>query len=356
MKVCSLVGARPQFVKAFPLSRALRDRHEEFLVHTGQHYDEELSDVFFDELDVPRPAYNLGVGSGSHAAQTAAVVDRLAQVIDEEAPDALVYFGDTNSTLGGAIVGSKRDLATVHVEAGLRSGDRAMPEETNRIITDHASDLLCAPTEAAVTNLQREGLADRTVRTGDVMCDAMRWAREVAHETGVLDQLALDRDAYVLATVHRARNTDSRARLEAIIEALADAEWPVVLPLHPRTADRLDEFGLYERAERALTVIDPVGYLEFVALLAGARAAATDSGGVQKEAFFLDTPCVTLREETEWIETVEARWNRLVGVDPAAISAALESPTVPDEKPQPYGDGDAARRIVDALEAYCPNA
>ena len=352
MKVCSVVGARPQFVKAFPVSRALRDRHEEVLVHTGQHYDEALSGVFFDELDVPRPDYNLGVGSGSHAAQTAGVLQGVASVVADEQPDALVLYGDTNSTLGGALVGAKADLTTVHVEAGLRSGDRGMPEETNRVLTDHASDLLCAPTDAAVDNLEREGLADRTQWTGDIMFDAMQWARDVARsESTALADLGLDPGSYVLATVHRERNADDPDRLRAILDALAATESPVVFPVHPRTEKRLAAFGLRERAERELTVIDPVGYLDFVALLASARVVATDSGGVQKEAFFLDTPCVTLREETEWVETVAAGWNRLVGADGDAIAAALADPPTAAEKPQPYGDGDAADRICACLEA-----
>ena len=242
MKVLSVVGARPQFVKAFPVSRALDD-HETVRVHTGQHYDEELSDVFFEELDVPRPDYNLGVGSGTHAEQTAGVMTGLAPVVADEDPDVVVLYGDTNSTLGGALVGAKADLLTVHIEAGLRSGERLMPEEVNRILTDHASDLLCAPTDAAVSNLATEGLADRTVETGDVMYDAMRWAQTVAdEETSVLDDLELTSGEYVLATVHRERNADDPERLASILDGLATASGPVVFPVHPRTEKRLREF------------------------------------------------------------------------------------------------------------------
>jgi len=350
LRVLSVVGARPQFVKAFPVSRALADRHDETLVHTGQHYDEELSDVFFEELAVPEPAENLGVGSGSHADQTAAVMTRLESVVDREDPDVLLVYGDTNSTLGAALVGAKSNVPVAHVEAGLRSGDRRMPEEVNRIVTDHVSDLLFAPTDAAVRNLRDEGLGTRTHQTGDVMYDAMGWASDAARRRSTIhDDLGVDPGEYVLATVHRARNTDDAERLANILDGLAAVSGPVVLPLHPRTAERLDAFALRERAEQELELIDPVGYLDFVALLDDARAVATDSGGVQKEAFFLDTPCVTLREETEWVETVTAGKNELVGADATAIAAALADPTLPDDDPRPYGDGDAAGRIADVL-------
>jgi len=351
MKVLSVVGARPQFVKAFPVSRALSGDHEEVLVHTGQHYDEQLSGVFFDQLDVPTPAYNLGVGSGTHADQTAGVLSRLAPVLADEDPDTVLLYGDTNSTLGGALAGAKADVLVAHVEAGLRSGDRRMPEEVNRVLTDHSSDLLFAPTETAVENLRREGLAERTSHTGDVMYDALRWAAEVAREeTALRSDLGVDSDEFVLATVHRQRNTDDSDRLASIVDGLASVASPVVFPAHPRTIERLERFGLKERAESALRLVEPVGYLEFVALLDAARAVATDSGGVQKEAFFLDTPCVTMREETEWVETVTSGWNTLVGADADAVAAAIDGASLPDEKPQPYGDGEAATRVVEALE------
>ncbi|MFB6139858.1 MAG: non-hydrolyzing UDP-N-acetylglucosamine 2-epimerase [Halosimplex sp.] len=351
MRVLSLVGARPQFVKEMPVSRALRERHEEVLVHTGQHYDEELSEVFFEELDLPRPDHELGVGSGDHAEQTAAVVDRLAPLVEREDPDALVLYGDTNSTLGGAIVGSKRDLVVAHVEAGLRSGVRSMPEEVNRILTDHASDVLFTPTERAAENLEREGLGERGYWTGDVMYDAMEWASDVADRAvDVREAYGVEPGEYVLATVHRPRNADDHDRLSAIVDALAAVDGPVVFPVHPRTEQTLESFRLWDRATSELTVIDPVGYLEFVALLSNARAVATDSGGVQKEAFFAGRPCVTLRGETEWTETVATGWNRLVGADEESIVDALTDVSVPDERPTPYGDGHAAERILARLE------
>jgi UDP-N-acetylglucosamine 2-epimerase (non-hydrolysing) len=353
MKVLSVVGARPQFVKAFPVSRALRARGEEVLVHTGQHYDTELSDVFFTELGIPEPDYHLGVGSGSHAVQTARVMERLDPIVADEAPDALLVYGDTNSTVAAGLVGAKRDTAVVHVEAGLRSFDREMPEEVNRIVTDHVADLLLSPTDRGAENLAREGLGDRVVVTGDVMYDALLWARDRASDaTTVLADHDLTPGEYVLATVHRARNTDDPARLSAILDGLAAVPGPVVLPVHPRTESALREHGLWDRARSALQVVDPVGYLPFVRLLDGARRVATDSGGVQKEAFFLDTPCVTLREETEWVETVEAGWNELVGADSEAITTALTRDWPLGEKPHPYGDGDAASVVAEAVAAY----
>jgi len=348
MKVLTVVGARPQFVKAAVVSRQLRRDHEEVLVHTGQHYDEGLSDVFFDELSIPRPDENLGVGSDTHGRQTARMLEGLEAVVDEREPDVVLVYGDTNSTLAAAIATSKLDPPLAHVEAGMRSGTD-IPEETNRVLTDHAADLLFAPSEEAATNLRDEGLADGVHVSGDVGYDALLWARERADKS-VLGDVSVEDRAFVLATVHREANADDPDRLESIVDALAVDPRRVVFPAHPRTTDRLREFGLYERATRELTVVDPVGYRQFVALLDAADVVATDSGGVQKEAFFLDTPCVTLREKTEWVETVESDWNTLAGADEDAVRTALAEATTPDEKPTPYGDGDAARRIVEVIE------
>jgi UDP-N-acetylglucosamine 2-epimerase (non-hydrolysing) len=349
MKVLSVVGARPQFIKAFPLSRELRREHEEVLVHTGQHYDAGLSDVFFEELEIPEPDYHLGVGSDTHGRQTGRIMLELDGLCEEEAPDAVLVYGDTNSTLAGAMVAAKRSGVLCHVEAGLRSYNRAMPEEVNRVLTDHVSDVLCVPTERARSNLVAEGITENVSVTGDVMYDAIRWARErAAASSDVLSHLGIGEEGYVLATVHRAGNTDDRHRLEAILTALSAIPRKVILPAHPRTVERIEAFGL-ENAADGIRLIDPAGYLDFVRLLDRAERVATDSGGVQKEAFFLDTPCITLREETEWVETVECGWNRPVGADSRAIRRALESEFDRPPKPSLYGDGNAAAAVVAAL-------
>ena len=352
MRVCSVVGARPQFVKAFPVSRRLRDDHEEVLIHTGQHYDEELSGVFFDELDIPEPEYNLGVGSGGHAAQTAEMMRLLDEVIEAESPDAVLVYGDTNSTLAAALVAAKREPALAHVEAGLRSGKWSMPEEVNRVLTDHCSDLLLTPGENAAETLRGDSVRGEVVVTGDVMYDAVLAVRDRAlDESTPLPLPDLRPDEYVLATVHRAANTDDPERLAGVLDGLAGIDSPVVLPLHPRTEAALDEHGLYDRAAAELRLVDPVGYVEFLRLLSDASRVATDSGGVQKEAFYLDTPCVTLRDETEWVETVDSGWNVLVGSDPDRIARALTDRSALPPKPELYGGGDAAARTVAALEA-----
>ena len=351
MRVLSVVGARPQFIKAFAVSRELRKDHEEILVHTGQHYDEELSDVFFDELGIPEPDYNLGVGSDSHGRQTAAMLEGIEEIIETEEPDVVLLYGDTNSTLAGAIAASKIDPLVAHVEAGLRSYNREMPEEINRVLTDHASDLLFPPSESAADTLEQEGITEGVHVVGDVMYDSILWAREVAaEESDLLDELGLRVDEFVLSTVHRASNTDDPDRLESILDGLSAAPLPVVLPVHPRTENKLQKYGLWERARSELEVIDPVGYLDFVRLLDAAERVATDSGGVQKEAFYLDTICVTMRDETEWIETVERGSNVLVGADREAIEKELSTNRHFEEKPSPYGHGSAAEEIVAVLE------
>ncbi|EFW93128.1 UDP-N-acetylglucosamine 2-epimerase [Haladaptatus paucihalophilus DX253] len=347
MKVLTVVGARPQFVKAAAVSRVLREDHEEVLVHTGQHYDEDMSDVFFEELSIPFPDTNLGVGSDTHGRQTGAMLAGLEAEIEDEDPDAVLVYGDTNSTLAAAIATSKMDPPLAHVEAGMRSGSD-IPEETNRVLTDHAADLLFVPSPDAENNLDGEGITDGVHFSGDVGYDALLWARDRA-DTDVLSELGVANREFVLSTVHRDTNADDPDKLEAIVDALVSDPRPVVLPAHPRTVARLEEFGLYGRAERGLTLTEPVGYRQFVALLDAATVVATDSGGVQKEAFFLDTPCVTLREQTEWVETVESGWNTLVGADEGAIRTALSDATTPTEKPTPYGDGNAAERIVEVL-------
>ncbi len=349
-RVLSVVGARPQFIKAFPVSDALADSHDEIVVHTGQHYDTCLSDVFFEELAIPEPAYNLGVGSGTHAEQTAQMMMELDQVLDAESPDVVMVYGDTNSTLAGALVAAKRSAALVHIEAGLRSNNRSMPEEHNRIATDHLADVLIAPTTEAVETLESEEVDGSIHETGDVMYDALLRVRErAASVSEIRSDLGLAEAEYVLATVHRAGNTADRSRLRNIIEGLAQSPMPVVVPLHPRTEAALKEYGLLANAREQLQIVDPVGYLDFVHLLDGARLVATDSGGVQREAFHLDIPCVTMRDETEWVETIDCGWNTLVGADRERIATAIAEMAPPQSKPEPYGNGNAANLVAEVI-------
>lgn len=349
MSVLSVVGARPQFVKAAAVSRALRDRVEETVVHTGQHYDAALSDVFFEELALDEPDHHLDVGSGSHAVQTAEVMVGVERLIETESPDVVLVYGDTNSTLGAALAAAKTSPALAHVEAGLRSGDRTMPEEINRICTDHCADLHFAPGPTAVDNLEREGITEGVSAPGDVMYDTLLQVRDRLSSVDV-EAFELPGE-FVLATVHRAGNTDDRDRLAGIVDGLASLPEPVVLPLHPRTDDALARHELRERAADALTLVEPVGYPTFLRLVTDAAYVATDSGGVQKEAFYLDTPCLTLRETTEWPETVAAGWNILVGADPDRIvEAGRAAREPPSSKPDLYGSGTAASRIADVLE------
>lgn len=356
MKVLSIVGARPQFIKAFAVSRELQKDHEEILVHTGQHYDEELSDVFFDELGIPEPNYNLGVGSDTHGRQTAAMIEGIEEILEIEEPDVILLYGDTNSTLAGAIAASKIAPDVAHVEAGLRSYNREMPEEINRVLTDHASDLLFPPSESAADTLRQEGITEGIHMVGDVMYDTILWARDVAAtESDMLDRVGIEEGEFILSTVHRASNTDDPDRLESIVEGLSNAPLPVVLPVHPRTENRLREYGMWDRVTSKLEVIEPVGYLDFVRLLDGSERVATDSGGVQKEAFYLETPCVTMRDETEWIETVESGWNVLVSADQEAIERELRTNRNLSRKSTPYGDGTTAKQVVKVLTNHMTN-
>lgn len=349
MKILTVAGARPQFIKAAPLTAALRARHQQVLVHTGQHYDDNMSAVFFDELGLPAPDHHLGVGSGSHGAQTAQMLERLEAVMVDEAPDRVIIFGDTNSTLAGALAAAKLGLPLAHVEAGLRSHVRSMPEEINRIVADHLSAYLFAPTPHAVAELAREGITRGVTLTGDIMHDALLQHAPVAAErSSILHDLDLVHRSYALATIHRAANTDDPACLRTIVNALGMLDEPVVLPLHPRT--RAAMAGAEIRPAPNVRVTDPVGYLDMLALERGARVILTDSGGVQKEAYLLQVPCVTLREETEWPETLEAGWNVLAGADPARILAAARRPAPIAEPAAVFGDGHAAERMVAALE------
>jgi len=355
VRVVSVVGNRPQFVKAAPLSRALRRRGGEVLVHTGQHYDPELADLIIAELGVPEPDHALGVGPGTPIAQMAAMLVGLEDLLLAEAPDAVVVYGDTTTTMAGALAAAKLGLPLAHVEAGLRSFDRSMPEEQNRVVADHLGDLLLCPTEAAVTNLAREGIAERARLVGDVMYDAcLLFAEAAAHRPGPAGLGLAPRD-YLVVTVHRAAATDTEPALLALVEVLESLPGAVVFPVHPRTRVRLEAAGLWGGlADRpGLVLLPPVGYLDFTALLVTARAVLTDSGGVQKEAYFHGVPCLTLREETEWVETVAAGWNRLVGMDRVRVAAALADLSTPPARPPFYGDGRAAERIADLVAALC---
>lgn len=360
--VMTVVGARPQFVKAAMLSRALQGAGvSEFLVHTGQHYVRSMSDVFFEELEIRPPDANLGIGSMPHGAQTGRMMEAIERLVLEHRPGWVVVFGDTNSTLAAALVAAKLHVPVAHVEAGLRSGDRRMPEELNRIVSDHVSSLLFAPTQAAVDNLVREGTpAGRIELVGDVMFDAVKhYASRAPDLPATLGDSGLQPGSFVLATVHRAENTDDARRLCTIVGALEELGevMPVLLPLHPRTRAAMMREGLLPARGRGLHLVEPVGYLEMLALQKASALVVTDSGGVQKEAFMLDVPCITLRPTTEWTELVECGWNVLLPPDVLGEQLGQRLADALGRKPPPkpasplYGNGDAARRIVDALLA-----
>ncbi len=349
MNIVSVVGARPQFIKAAAISRPLRQRHHETLVHTGQHYDYQMSGVFFDGLQIPGPEVNLGVGSGPHGRQTGEMLRGIEEVLVRERPDWLLIYGDTNSTVAAALAGAKLSVPVAHVEAGLRSFNRQMPEEINRVVSDHVADLLLCPSDTAVRHLAAEGIVRNVHLVGDVMLDVLRWAQERAEsERGDrLKRFGVSERSYVLVTVHRSENTDDIVRLEGILTALDTLDEDVIFPVHPRTGRAMAGAGW--RAKPHVRVIEPVGYLEMVALTSAARLVATDSGGLQKEAYWLGVPCLTLREETEWPETVEAGWNQLVGCNTERIVEAVRSWRPRGERRPLYGDGQAAVRCVDLL-------
>ncbi|MDH1560794.1 UDP-N-acetylglucosamine 2-epimerase (non-hydrolyzing) [Pseudomonas chengduensis] len=355
-KIVTIVGARPQFIKAAAISREILKHPgvlEEVMVHTGQHYDPNMSQVFFDELEIPAPRYNLEVSGGSHGAMTGRMLEGIERILLNEKPDWVLIYGDTNSTLAGALAASKLHIPVAHVEAGLRSFNMRMPEEVNRILSDRVSSLLLCPTEVAVRNLAREGISQGVRNVGDVMYDVALYYRERARANSrILQTLGLVEKAYALATCHRAENTDDSARLEGIVSALAEIarDIPVVLPLHPRTKKLLEQYGL-ERYLANLTVVEPLPFLDMVALEQAAKVILTDSGGVQKEAFFYQVPCITLRDETEWVETVELGWNQLVGASRSAIlqsyASLADAPVV--ARGTPYGKGFASRLILEEL-------
>ena len=355
MRIATVIGNRPQFVKAAAVSRLIREVGEEVTIHTGQHYDDELSRVFFDELSIPPPERQLGIASGSNASQTARMLAALEPELAAARPDLVLVYGDTNSTLAAALAAAQARIPLAHVEAGMRSFDRAMPEELNRVLADHASDLLLCSTPVALANLEREGVAGEKHLVGDVMADvAIAFAPVAADRSGALAAHGVEPGGFLLLTAHRAGNVDRPERLERLVELVEALPLPTVFPLHPHTRTRLEDAGMLERLQAVPRVrtTPPLGYLDFLALARHARAVLTDSGGVQKEAYLVGTPCVTLRDRTEWPETVEAGWNALVDLDRDAALAAIERPVPGGERPELYGAGRAGSRIRDLLAAY----
>ena len=361
MKIVTIVGARPQFIKAAPVSRAIQKHNRkshgtqitEIIVHTGQHYDDAMSAVFFRDLDLPEPHVNLDVGSGPHGWQTAQMLMRIEEVLMAQKPGLVMVYGDTNSTLAGALAAVKLHIPVAHIEAGLRSFNREMPEEHNRVVSDHLSDLLFCPTQTAVKNLEHEGISKGVHCVGDVMYDSVLFNIHLAEKRShILKQYNLKPKNYALATVHRAENTDEPERLKAILNALEEITsngLPVILPLHPRTRNKISDFNL---SHNSLQLIDPVSYLDMLALEKQAKVILTDSGGVQKEAYWFKVPCVTMRNETEWLETVESGWNVVVGSDREKIVEAVRSFKTGNPRPELYGDGRAAEKIFDVLSVH----
>jgi UDP-GlcNAc3NAcA epimerase len=346
LKIITIVGARPQFVKAAVISRAFQQKSgiDEIIVHTGQHYDANMSDIFFSELQIPKPAYNLEVGSGSHGQQTGRMLELIEQVLIQEKPNMVLVYGDTNSTVAGSLAAAKLHVPVAHVEAGLRSFNRTMPEEINRIATDHISDYLFAPTQNAMNLLAAEGLAGKSFFTGDVMFDSVIYYLKKANEIDFKPPFA----DYYLATLHRQENTDNPGRLKEIFVAFSKLDKPIVLPLHPRTKKMLGSIQI----DSNINIIEPVGYLEMLNLLNHSHRVLTDSGGLQKEAFILQKPCITLRDETEWIETLEDGWNHVVGTNTQLIMEKSILPK-PVHQSSPFGDGRAGYKIVDLIFTNC---
>ncbi len=392
MKIATIIGARPQFIKSAPVSRAILNYNKnivagcqpvtEIIIHTGQHFDANMSDVFFRELDIPTPAYNLGINSASHGAMTGRMLEKIEKILIKEKPDWVLVYGDTNSTLAGALAASKLHIPIAHVEAGLRSFNKEMPEEINRVLTDHCADILFCPTETAVNNLKNEDFTNiindgellekknfknslltfrfqpfpLVVNVGDTMYDAVLQFSEIAQrQSTILEDLGIKSKEYLLATVHRPYNTDTPENIQNILSAFLEIDDPIIFPVHPRTKQCLMDSKLKFKNSK-LKFISPVGYLDMLILEQNAKAILTDSGGMQKEAYFFSVPCVTLRTETEWVETVEAGWNAVVGADRKKIVEAVRSFKIDKSRPELYGDGKAAKKIVHHLRACAPNS
>jgi len=352
MKIATVVGARPQFIKAAPVSKVLRQTGTEYLIHTGQHYDQNMSQIFFDDLEIPRPDVNLGLGSASHAVQTGQMMIGIEKELQQVRPDLLLVYGDTNSTLAGALAATKINIPVAHVESGLRSFNRQMPEEINRILTDRISDWLFCPTNTAVENLKQEGITRGVHQVGDVMYDAaLRFGEIAERKSTILRRLELAPKQFMLATVHRPNSTDSVENLTNIIQAFLASPVKIVFPVHPRTVGFLKKFNLWPSLQDSATVllIEPVSYLDMLLLEKNAAKILTDSGGIQKEAYFYQVPCITLREETEWVETVADGWNTLVGTDKKQILAAIENFNPQTQQRALFGTGQASEKIVQLL-------
>jgi UDP-N-acetylglucosamine 2-epimerase len=352
MKIVSVVGARPQIIKAASVSKALRKEHHEMLIHTGQHYDFELSQLFFDELKIPEPDYNLGVGSASHGEQTGEMLKRIEEVLLKENPDFLLVYGDTNSTLAGALAAVKLHIPLGHVEAGLRSFDKSMPEEVNRVLTDYCSTLLFAPTKTAVENLKKEGITDGVYFTGDVMYDALLECVDSSNSSKILEQLDLKPKKYLLATIHRPSNTDNPINLKNILEAFSEVKETIVFPVHPRTEKFIKEQSLDNKIKDNVILMKPLGHFYFVCLEKNAKTILTDSGGVQREAYWLKVPCITLRDTTEWVETVKDGWNVLAGTDKEKILEMVNGFEPEGKQNDVFGDGKASERICEILQNH----
>jgi UDP-GlcNAc3NAcA epimerase len=351
MKILTVLGARPQFIKAAPLSRVLRKHHHEVLVHTGQHYDDNMSKIFFDELSIPSADYNLGVGSDLPGKQIGVMLIKLEEVLDREKPDWVLVYGDTNSTLAGSLAAVKQHIPVAHIEAGLRSYDWQMPVDINRVMPDHLSALLFCPAQAAVDNLAAESITKGVYIVGDVMFESLTLAKSIAKNRSTIhENLGLREKKYLLATIHRAENTDHPERLKKILESFSCIDQQIIFPVHPRTRKVISSFGLSVSQISNLVMIDPVGYLDMIQLESSAEKILTDSGGIQKEAYWLGVPCITLRDRTEWIETISSGWNVLVGDDPAKLIEAVRKEDFPEQQLNLYGDGKATQLICQILD------
>ncbi|MFW5980282.1 MAG: non-hydrolyzing UDP-N-acetylglucosamine 2-epimerase [Halanaerobiales bacterium] len=352
MKIVTVIGARPQFIKAALLSNKLREKHLEIIIHTGQHYDKNISDVFFQELEIPLPDYNLAIGSATHGKQTGKMLIKIEEKLMIERPDYVIVYGDTNSTLAAALAASKLNISLIHIESGLRSFDKKMPEEKNRIITDHLSSILFCPTQNAVKNLQNEGIKEGVYNVGDIMYDLFLKYKKVAlYKSKILEKLNLEKENYYLATIHRAENTDNKNKLSIILKTLNILDKKVLFPAHPRTINKIKAYNLQINSYKNISFIESVGYLDMLKLLINCQKVLTDSGGLQKEAYFASKPCITLRNSTEWLETLTDNWNILVDINTESILKAVKSQKTKLKKTnkKSFGNGDTFQRIIQVI-------